>query len=410
MRAGGSLAKRRFQKRSGQFHHSMTFSAILSASRASSDPSGALRASLHFAGQTLVEYQARQAARAGADRILILVSVITPALSQAVDRLSADGIAVALIRDMVSMVRDAPRDADVVLVADGVVIAQGHFDAIAEREGNALLVTDDSRASAPFERIDAGQRWAGLARISPDLLFGTLDMIGDWDLSLTLVRAAVQNGARRITVPQDDLLTGRVALVDGQAQADLVAQAVMSAGSLAKRMRGLAEHYLLCPAARLFSPALMRTQVPATQVRVAAMALGAISLVPIELLWPATGFLLLFLALGLAEIADRLDELALRAPPAGWTAFVVPFFAVGGISLAGGSVLATCLALLLAIIQFADRWQRTAGARAWMIFTPASAVVLLLLTTSLGATMMGFEVAMLAAIASAGAIILRKTA
>ena len=388
----------------------MTFAAILSASRASSDSSAALRANLHFAGQTLVEYQARQAARAGADRIMILVSVITPALSQAVDRLSADGMAVALVRDMVSMVRDAPRDSDILLVADGVVIAQGHFDALAEREGNALLVTDDSRASAPLERIDAGQRWAGLARISPDLLFGTLDMIGDWDLSLTLVRAAVQNGARRVTVPQDDLLTGRVALVDGQAQADLVAQAVMSAGTLAKRTRGLAEHYLLCPAARLFSPALMRTQVPATQVRIAAMALGAIALVPIELLWAATGFLLLLLALGLAEMADRLDELALRSPSTGWTSFVVPFFAVGGISLAGGSVLATCLALLLAIIQVADRWNRTGGARPWMIFTPASAVVLLLLTTLLGATMMGFEVAMLAVIGSAGAIILRKKA
>jgi hypothetical protein len=386
----------------------MTFAAILSASRASGDSTAALRASLHFAGQTLVEYQARQAARAGADRIMILVSVITPALSQAVDRLSADGIPVALVRDMVSMVRDAPRDSDVLLVADGIIVAQAHFDAIAEREGNALLVTDDSRASAPLERIDAGQRWAGLARISPDLLFGTLDMIGDWDLSLTLVRAAVQSGARRVTVPQDDLMTGRVALVDGQAQADLVAQAVMSAGSTAKRTRGAAEHYLLCPAARLISPALMRTQVPATQVRIAAMALAAIALVPIELLWSATGLLMLFVALGLAEVADRLDELALRSPPAGWTAFVVSFFAVGGISLAGESVLATCLALLLAIVQFADRWRRTAGARSWMIVTPATAVFLLLLTAIFGATMFGYTLAMLAVIASVGAIILLK--
>lgn len=390
------------------FHRSMTFAAILSASRASGDSSGSLRASLLFAGQTLVEYQARQAARAGADRIMILVSVITPALSQAVDRLSADGISVALVRDMVSMVRDAPRDADVLLVADGVVVAQSHFEAMAEREGNALLVTDDSRASAPFERIDAGQRWAGLARISPDLLFGTLDMIGDWDLSLTLVRAAVQNGARRVTAPQDDLLTGRVALVDTQAQADVAAQSVMSSGSRVTRVRGGAEHYLLAPLARMASPALMRTQVPAMQVRIAGMALGAIALVPIELLWPATGFLLLLLALFLAEIADRLDELALRSPPAGWTAFIVPFFAVGGISLAGAGVLATCLALLLAVIQFADRWRRTGAARPWMIFTPASALVLLLLTAWLGAFSLGYDVSMLLAILSAGAIILLK--
>ncbi len=386
----------------------MTFAAILSASRTSGDPSGSLRASLLFAGQTLVEYQARQAARAGADRIMILVSVITPALSQAVDRLSADGIPVALVRDMVSMVRDAPRDADVLLVADGIIVAQSHFESIADQQGNALLVTDDSRASAPFERIDAGQRWAGLARISPDLLFGTLDMIGDWDLSLTLVRAAVQSGARRVTVPQDDLLTGRVALVETQGQADVAAQSVMSSGSRTTRVRGGAEHYLLAPLARLASPALMRTQVPATQVRIAGMALGAIALVPVELLWPATGFVLLLLALLLAEIADRLDELALRSPPGGWTAFVAPFFAVGGISLAGAGVIATCLALLLAIIQVADRWRRTGSARPWMIFTPATALLVLLLTTMVGAFSLGYVVSMLCAIASVGAIILLK--
>ena len=259
----------------------MSFAAILSANRATGDSPGALRAGLHFAGQTLVEYQARQATQAGADRIMILVSVITPALSQAVDRLSADGIAVALIRDMVSMVRDAPRDSDVLLIADGAVVSQAHVDALGTADGDTLLVTDDSRASAPFERIDAGQRWAGIARISPALLFGTLDMIGDWDLALTLIRAAVQKGARRITVPQDDLLEGRVAIVETQQQADLVASAVMAAGAPARQIRGGIDHYLLAPLARMASPALMRMQVPALQVRIAAIALAAIALVPI---------------------------------------------------------------------------------------------------------------------------------
>lgn len=386
----------------------MTFAAILSASRASGDSAGGLRACLYFAGQTLVEYQARQAVRAGADRIMILVGTITPVLSQAVDRLSADGISVALVRDMVSMVRDAPRDGDVLLVADGLIAAQTHFDAMARQEGNALLVADDSRASAPFERIDAGQRWAGLARISPDLLFSTLDMIGDWDLALTLVRAGVQGGARRVTVPQDDLLEGRVTLVETQVQADLVASAVMSSGSRATHGRGAAEHYLLGPAARVASPALMRMQVPAGQVRIAGMALAAIALVPIELLWPTTGFLLLLLAVFLGEVADRLDELALRSAPVGWTAFIIPFFVVGGISLGGESVVATCLALLLAIIQLADRWKRTGRARPWMIFTPATALLLLLLTSLTGAFYLGMQMAILAAIASVGAIILLK--
>ncbi|MBH1999064.1 MAG: hypothetical protein I8H96_07960 [Sphingomonadaceae bacterium] len=390
----------------------MSFAAILSASRTSGDSSAGLRASLHFAGQTLVEYQARQAARAGADRIMILVSVITPALSQAVDRLSADGIPVALVRDMVSLVRDAPRDSDIMLMADGAIMSQGHVESLAQVEGDALLVMDDSRASAPFERIDAGQRWAGLARISPALLFDTIDMIGDWDLSLTLVRAAVQKGARRITVAQDDLLEGRVALVDSQQQADLVAQVVTSAGSGtgAVQARGGVEQALLAPLVRAVSPALMRMQVPAMQVRIAAMALGAIALMPIELTWVLTGFCLLLVALLLAQVADRLEELALRPRPMGWFAFVTPVIASIGILLAGGTPLAVDLALLLAIVAVADRWQRTGGARPWMIVTPATMLLLLLVAGLAGMLAQGFRVGMIAMIASVGAVILRPRA
>ncbi|HUD90007.1 hypothetical protein [Sphingobium sp.] len=368
-----------------------------------------MRASLHFAGQTLVEYQARQAVRAGADRILIMVSVITPALSQAVDRLSADGIAVALIRDMVTMVRDAPRDSDVLLIADGAIIAQDHVDSLGAIEGDVLLVSDDSRASAPFERIDAGQRWAGIARLSPTLLFGTLDMIGDWDLALTLVRAAVQKGARRITVPQDDLLEGRVAMVESQEQADLVAQAVTSAGAAkGARQRGGIEHLLLAPLARMIGPALMRMQVPAMQVRIAAMALGGIALVPIELLWTLTGFALMLFALMLAETADRLDELALRTPPTGWLAFMVPLTVLVALILAGGTTEAADLVLVLGILMIADRWRLTGHAKSWMIVTPGSILLLLILAGVAGWLDEGFRIAMLAVIGSVGAIILRQ--
>lgn len=386
----------------------MSFAAILSASRTTADSPAGLRASLHFAGQTLVEYQARQAARAGADRIMILVSVITPAVSQAVDRLSADGIAVALVRDMVSMVRDAPRDTDVLLVADGAIVSQAHMDGIGAAEGDALLVTDDSRAAAPFERIDAGQRWAGLARISPALLFGTLDMIGDWDLALTLVRAAVQKGARRLTVPQDDLLEGRVAIVDTQQQAELVAQAVTAAGSGRGPTRGGVDHYLLAPLARLASPSLMRMQVPALQLRIAAIALGVVALVPIALQWPLTGFVLLLVALLLSDISDRLDELALRAPPGGLIPFCAPAAALIGIIIAAATPMAADLAILLGILAAAERWRRTGQARPWMILTPATVLLLLIGAGPFGLLAEGLRLATLLAIGSAGAIILRR--
>src|SRR3546814_9280982 len=72
--------------------------AVMSASATLDHGDGPLRATLVFAGQTLVEYQARQAAQAGAGHISIHVNAITPPLSRSVDRLNADGISVSLVR------------------------------------------------------------------------------------------------------------------------------------------------------------------------------------------------------------------------------------------------------------------------------------------------------------------------
>lgn len=386
----------------------MSFAAILCAVRSSADSASVLRANLHFAGQTLVEYQARQAVEAGASHVLIVVTAVSPALSQAVDRLCADGMTVELVRDMVTLIRDAPRDRDALLIADGAMIAQHHYTAIVQAPGNALLVTDDSRASAPFERIDAGQRWAGLARITPDLLFGTLDMIGDWDMELTLVRAAVQDGARRVTVPQDDLLEGRVVLVEGQQQADLAAHAAMAVRPPATDQRGGIEHYVLARLARAFAPLLMRTQVPPSQTRIAAIALGAIALIPIQLGWTGLGFVLMLVSLTLEGTARRLDELALRKPRMGGAGIVPSLFVLAGITIAGWSATTLYLVLLLTIILAADRLQRRGGARSWMIFTPGSAVTILLLAVIVSQFDGGMVMAIFCAIASVGAIILRR--
>jgi hypothetical protein len=281
-------------------------------------------------------------------------------------------------------------------------------ETIATTDGNALLVTDDSRASAPFDRIDAGQRWGGLVRVTPALLFGTLDMVGDWDLSLTLVRGAVQQGARRVTVPQDDLLEGRVSLVEGQAQADLAAQAAMAAAPRGPSGAGGLEQLALRPAARRLAPPLMRMQVQALHVRIGSQVLGAIALLPIELEWPSAGFALLLLALLLGEVADRLDEIALRAPPGGIIGFVTPMVALAGIALAGGTMLALYAALLLAVLLVAARRGRVGKLPGWQIATPGSALLPMLAATLAGQLPLGVDVVMLMAIASVAVIFLRR--
>ncbi|AUW58461.1 hypothetical protein C1T17_10450 [Sphingobium sp. SCG-1] len=398
----------------------MSFAAVICASHSTTvvpPMAGAgteLRAGLHFAGHSLVEYQARQAAEAGASHVMILVGAVTQPLSRAVDRLTADGIPVMLVRDMVSLVREAPRDRDMMLIADGAIIAQKHITAVSAHPGNVLLAADDSRATAGFERIDGQHRWAGLLRVSPDLLFGTLDMLGDWDLELTLMRAAVQAGGYRIVVPQEDILEGRIALVDSQASADLVAQALLGGQSEAPSTEGGAEHYLLSRIATRIAPMLLRTQVPATQVRIGGIALSAMGVIAVMLAWPLFGMLLMLCGLTTSLTSDRLGQLARRAQDDGWMALMPGLIVLLGVIMlgdeAGARMDGIYLALLLGIVLLAVRWRRTGGIKPWALFTPGSALILLIIVAFLSSVTAGLALGNLCGIGSVAMMVLRRRA
>src|SRR3546814_18338549 len=123
-----------------------------------------LRATLVFAGQTLVEYQARQAAQAGAGHISIHVNAITPPLSRSVDRLNADGISVSLVRTPAELRQTIPPDTDILLIGDGVIAAQSLYAEMARHSAPVLLTVNERIKEQGFERIDAQYRWGGRAR------------------------------------------------------------------------------------------------------------------------------------------------------------------------------------------------------------------------------------------------------
>ncbi|WP_070153459.1 hypothetical protein [Sphingobium phenoxybenzoativorans] len=387
----------------------MSFSAIICASQAASDSLGVLRANLHFAGNSLLEYQVRQAAEAGADQVMILVGAVTQSLSRAIDSLTADGISVSIVRDMVSLLREAPRDRDMLLVADGAIVPQRFYGAVAAQPGNVLLVTEDSATTARFERIDAGQRWAGLARVSPDVLFGTLDMIGDWDLELTLVRAVVQAGSQRIAVPAEDVMEARLALVGSQAEADLVSRALL-AGKRAPAGEAGAERMLIAPLAARIAPEFLRSQVPAAQVRAGAIAVALIGIVATLLAWPMIALLLFLAAILLSLTVDRLVQLARRGGLEGWMGVMPHLIVLAGIALLGSEADRTMeglyLAGLLAILMLGLRSGRFPGARKWAILTPGSALLILLVTTGGGYFHFGLTLAIACAILSLGLAVL----
>jgi methylmalonyl-CoA mutase cobalamin-binding subunit len=390
----------------------MPFSAIICASQSTSDSPGLLRANLHFAGLTLLEYQVRQAAEAGAAQVMVLVGAVTQPLSRAIDRLTADGISVSIVRDMVSLLRDAPRDQDMLVVADGVIVPQRYYTAMAGYENAALLSVEDGAATANFERLDGGERWAGLARVTPDILFGTLDMIGDWDLELTLVRAAVQGNAKRIPVAPDDVLEARLALVKRQAEADVVAQALLTGRPDTPGDMGDAgaERYVFGPLAARLAPALLRSQVPAGQIRLGAAVVGAIGVVAVLLDWPVFGMLLFIGAILLSLTAGRLVRLARRDRVEGWGSILPQALVLLGIALIGSEVGkgldGLYLAGLVAILLIGLARGRFGRVRSWAMLTPGSAVLLLLATTIGGYLAFGLKLAVLCAILSLGVAVI----
>lgn len=157
-----------------------------------------LRAVLPVAGRTLIEHQAGLLRGAGVDHLVLLVERVPASLAQAVDRMRRDGARIDVARTIGDAIDRIHPDERIMLVADGAVAAQGAVDALADAAAPAVLAVPDTQDNEDFERIDAAQRWAGFALLSRSTLEATANMLGDWDLSSTVLRRLVQNDAERI--------------------------------------------------------------------------------------------------------------------------------------------------------------------------------------------------------------------
>ncbi|MBK5265361.1 MAG: hypothetical protein JJE34_09050 [Alphaproteobacteria bacterium] len=398
----------------------MSFAAVISASATVDHDDGLLRATLIFAGQTLVEYQARQAAEAGAGHISIHVSAISAALSQSVDRLTADGINVSLVRSTAELRQTIPPDTDILLIGDGIIAAQSWYAEIARRAAPVLLVVNDRVTEPEFERIDAQHRWAGLARLNFRHMMDTLDtlvVLADWDLQSTLLRHAVQTDPVRLVVNDDALFKGEIILVGTQAAADAAERYSLTTGSIPATGLGWVERYLFVPLADWTIPALLRRQVPPVPLRTGAFALSAAGLVIASygLTWPA----LLFFILGLVvdTVAVGMAKSARRRVQSWWRDLICPVLALLGLVLLGshwrvdqvsGVFTGFYLAALITIVELAIRTGKAPHMRAWMICSLGTALMILLFFRLAGALDIGFAAVTFYALASVAMIVFAR--
>ncbi|HEX2762875.1 MAG TPA: hypothetical protein VHM92_03380 [Allosphingosinicella sp.] len=333
----------------------MTLAALIAAYHEADDPGGGLRATLGIAGRTLLERQAMIASGAGAQLIVIVVERVMSSLGAALDRLRAEGLEVVLARNAEEAAEAVHPTDRLLLMGDGVVTPEAAVRRLLTAGGHAILTVADVRVDNRYERIDAQSRWAGLALIDGQMLKDTAAMLNDWDLQSTLLRRAVQAGARQIAVRganEDDLPVAAEAADD---LAELEAQIL--AGAHVRR-KDWVSRYLLSPVERAATAALMPSAVTPTAIGLGAALLMVLGALAFTRHWLGFGLALVLLATPLEGIGERLASLRLqgeRGPS--WWSFLLPALAAGVLVALAYALAGTrgwgCLALAGTIIAFA---------------------------------------------------------
>ena len=164
------------------------------------DESGGLAALLPLAGRTLLEYQARCAAAAGASPIVVLVERLPAALNQALERLRHEGLNVIAVSDGDEAAARFEAGELILLIGDGFAPPVDLVTGLADEQEPLVLTVPDDIEHEAFERVDAVSRWSGVALVEGRTLGATAAMLGDWDLPSTLLRRSLQGGARLVRV------------------------------------------------------------------------------------------------------------------------------------------------------------------------------------------------------------------
>lgn len=234
-----------------------------------SDRPGTLVATLPFGGMTLLEYQIRLLASAGAGQVLIAVGRMTPALLAAVNRAGSRDLSVEIVRSAEEAAEKVQPEARVLVMADGLVTTDPVLDRMAAEGGHALLVTDDAESPAAIERLDMRDCWAGIASISVGQLGQIAQMPDDYDFQSALLRVAAQSGAEHVPLTAGWLRGGHA--VERTAEG-LASRNTGVLAALTERRSDWADRWVFTRIARALLPELVSRNVPGW----APVALGGV--------------------------------------------------------------------------------------------------------------------------------------
>lgn len=277
----------------------MALIALVGASEAL--PDGGLRALVAIAGETLIERQAARLSDVGVTHLAVSVGAVPAELLATCDRIRRRGMKVTPVRAAADLMALVEGDDRIILVADGLRAGGTHYAAIARPGSPAILVTGDTVLTQGFERIDATRRWGGLATISADMVSELAAAPGEWDMMLTLLRLAVQSGARRLYCEAALFEQGEIAIVTDRPMAALIEASSLQ--QVEYGGMGLGRSAVMMPIVRLAGPLLVRSPVTARYLPyITALLWACVGLLAASGLAAAGALVALLGGLGLAAM------------------------------------------------------------------------------------------------------------
>lgn len=331
----------------------MRLVALLSARAPAAGPSASAFApdELHIGVHLPVEHQARQAILAGAQLLLLRTEFPTPELSRVADRLSREsGVSVLIATDGPEIARRIEKDDRILMLGGQMIVPQPAMDELASADAPSLLVTPTEPATAHFERIDGSHVWAGGALIPGETVLSTVDMLGEWDLELTLLRRAVQQNARRIELPPAMAASARLVRIDERADAER-ALAALTEGAAGDAGEGDALVMALAPVSRRLVAVLARMQVNPGRLSWASGMLAVLAVATASGDWPRFALIVALIAEATLGLHDGCARIMLRSSAALWLKVLVKGASLAVLGVIGGRLAdGDALALLGALL------------------------------------------------------------
>jgi hypothetical protein len=261
----------------------------------------------------------------------------------------------------------------ILLIGDAIAPPVNLVAAFTQEPEPAVGTVPDDEQHEFFERIDAQSRWAGVALVDAHLLGSTVAMLGDWDLQSTLLRRAIQEGARRVAV--SDL--GGEPLLAESADALSGFQRHLVQASRGER-NDWTSRYLLPPIEDLATEQLMETPLRPLWLIWAALGLTLAAAVCFTRGWLGAGLVLLILSTPLDLIAARLATIRLRPFPvrmvsrlALWPAAGLALLAIGlwetRHGTGWGSLVAAAAACAFAEATRIEKAAMPSGGELWLL-------------------------------------------